>query len=245
MNKRAQAVVMLLLGGALIRATLSDLHLRYVKESLGPFLIASGVLLVIAGAMTLLYELRPGHGAEAVPECAGDGDDDHGHHEPRVGWLLILPVLGLLLVAPPALGAYSASQTGSILNAANQPSDFPPLPQGDPVEIGLADYASRSVFDKGRTLAGRQIRMVGFLSANPDGTQYLTRMVLSCCAADGRPIKLGMAGDPPAGQPDNGWVQVVGTYTDKVAEDPVNQAQIPFVQVVSWEPIAPPKQPYE
>ena len=49
MNRQAQAVVMLLLGGAVLKASLGDLYLRYVKEGLQPFLIGAGALLVALG----------------------------------------------------------------------------------------------------------------------------------------------------------------------------------------------------
>ena len=81
-----------------------------------------------------------GHGHEHGGHHGGAGHDDgHGHHEPRVGWLLILPVLGLLLVAPPALGAFSADQAGSVLASTQQDSDFPPLPVGDPAPSTVLD----------------------------------------------------------------------------------------------------------
>ncbi|OJF12610.1 TIGR03943 family putative permease subunit [Couchioplanes caeruleus] len=235
MNRQAQAVIMMLFGGAILKASFGDLYLRYVKEGLRPFLIGAGLLLVAAGVMTLWYELRP---RRPQPE-------EHHHHEPRVGWLLILPVLGLLLVAPPALGSYAAAQAGSVLAAQSSESDYPPLPAGDPVDVGLLDYASRAVFDEGRSLTGRTLRLSGFVTPGPDGEPMLARMVLSCCAADGRPIKVGLAGKGPAGVAPDTWVQVVGTYSERVGEDPVNGAEVPYLQVQSWQEIAAPKQQYE
>ena len=41
-NRQAQAVVLLLLGGAVLKASFTDMYLRYVKEGLRPFLIAAG-----------------------------------------------------------------------------------------------------------------------------------------------------------------------------------------------------------
>ncbi|MFI7601965.1 TIGR03943 family putative permease subunit [Actinoplanes sp. NPDC049681] len=243
MNRQAQAVIMLLFGGAILRAGFSDLYLRYVKEGLRPFLLGAGFLLVVAAIMTLWYELRPRPAATAAPE-----PDDHGHehhHEPRIGWLLILPVLGLLLVAPPALGSYAAGQAGSVLTSQNSASDYPPLPAGDPVDVGLLDYASRAVFDKGRSLTGRTLRLTGFVTPGPGGEPMLARMVLSCCAADGRPIKVGLTGEGPAGVAPDTWVQVVGAYADRVAKDPVNGADVPYLQVKSWQEVTAPKQPYE
>ncbi|SCL17322.1 TIGR03943 family protein [Micromonospora nigra] len=267
MNRQAQAVVLLLLGGAVVRASVTDLYLRYVKEGLRPFLIAAGLLLIVAAVMTLWYELRPaarvavpagspdvagdvpaggpgnaGHG----PAVAGSEHDGHGHghHEPRVGWLLILPVLGLLLVAPPALGSYAAGQAGTAL-ASQQQSDYPPLPDGDPVQVSVLDYASRALFDKGASIGGRRVMLTGFVAAGPDGQPILARMVMSCCAADGRPVKLGLTGDVPAGLANDTWIEVTGRYSDRLGRDPVNDAEIPFIEVESWRQVPTPRRQYE
>ncbi|BCY08263.1 TIGR03943 family protein [Actinoplanes sp. L3-i22] len=241
MSRMAQAVIMLLFGGAIIKATVTDVFLRYVKEGLRPFLLVAGILLVAAAIMTIWYDLRASrHGAEEHPEEHDDGHG-HGHHEPRVGWLLLLPVLGLLLISPPALGSFAAGQAGSVgLSAA---SDYPPLPAGDPIELSLLDYASRAVFDSGRSLAGRNVKMTGFITPGPDGKPMLARIVLTCCAADGRPIKVGLTGVPLDAPPD-AWIQVVGVYSTEVGTDPVNQAQVAYLEVKSWQEIDQPKQPY-
>jgi len=232
-NKQAQAVIMLLFGGAVLKASLSDLYLRYVKEGLRPFLIAAGVLLVAAAVLTLWYDLR------------GKADAHGHHHEPKVGWLLLLPVLGLLLVAPPALGSYAAGQAGTVLTAPAGESDYPALPPGDPVDLGMLDYASRAVFDEGRSLTGRNLRLTGFLTPGPDGEPMLARMVMSCCAADGRPIKVALSGEAPTAVPADTWVQVVGAWTDRTAVDPVNKAEVPYLEVRTWQEIPAPKQQYE
>jgi uncharacterized repeat protein (TIGR03943 family) len=240
-NKLAQAVVLLLFGGAILRASFTDLYLRYVKEGLRPFLIGAGLLLVAAAVMTIWYSLRGG----TAEHDHADDDDGHGHHEPRVGWLLILPVLGLLLVAPPALGSYAAGQAGSVTAAPASGSDYPPLPAGDPADIGLLDYASRALFDSGRSLTGRTLKMTGFITPAPDGKPMLARMVLSCCAADGRPIKVGLDGDSRVTAAPDTWVQVTGAWTTRTAKDPVNQAEVPYLQVTGWQEITAPKQQYE
>lgn len=255
MNRQAQAVVMLLLGGAVVKASVTDMYLRYVKEGLRPFLIAAGIVLILAAVMTLFYDLRPRpawpkhgtdrprrHGEDAEHEGPGHGGGTH--HEPRVGWLLILPVLGLLLVAPPALGSFAAGQAGTAL-ANQQISDYPPLPKGDPAKITVLDYASRAVFDKGVSLGDRSVQLTGFLAAGPDGQPILARMILSCCAADGRPIKLGMDGNAPGGLAADTWVEVVGRYTDRTTTDTVNGETIPYITVETWRQIPPPRQQYE
>ncbi|AEV81169.1 membrane protein [Actinoplanes sp. SE50] len=229
---------MLLFGGAITRATLTDVFLRYVKEGLRPFLLVAGILLVAAAVMTLWHEWRPG----------GDGhhDDGHGHgqHEPAVGWLLILPVLAILLISPPALGSYTAKQAGSVSVQPDTTSDYPPLPAGEPVTVNLLDYASRAIFDKGKSLAGRTVRMTGFITPDAAGKPMLTRIVLICCAADGQPIKVGLTGGTPIDAPADTWVEIIGVYSTQTGTDPVNKAPIAYVEVKSWQQIAQPKQPY-
>jgi uncharacterized repeat protein (TIGR03943 family) len=252
-NRQAQAVILLLFGGAVVKAGITDLSLRYVKEGLRPFLVAAGLLLVAAAIATLVHEWRP-----ATPDHDGhhdgdqDGGGDHGdggdhghHHEPRVGWLLILPVLGLLLVAPPALGSYAAERSGSVLTAQPGDSDYPALPPGDPVPVSLLDYASRAVFDEGKSLRGRTVRLTGFVTPGADGQPMLNRMVLSCCAADGRPIKVGLTGDVPAGLGPDTWVRVDGVHTARTGTDEINQAAVPYLEVRSWEQVPPPRNQYE
>jgi uncharacterized repeat protein (TIGR03943 family) len=235
-NRQAQSVVLLLVGGAILRASLTDLYLRYVKQGLRPFLIAAGVLLVATAVATLRYELKgtsePGH------------DHGHAHGGPKVAWLLILPVLGLLLVAPPALGSYAAGRSGTALSVNSQ-SDYAPLPKGDPVDVTMLDYASRAVFDDGRSLNDRRVRVTGFLTPGPGGTWLLNRMILSCCAADARPVKVALTGRLPDAPVADSWLRVTGQFVARSTKDPVNGERIPFIDVLSTQSIAAPAEQYE
>jgi uncharacterized repeat protein (TIGR03943 family) len=232
---------MLVLGGAIVKASTTDVYMRYVKHGLRPVLIIGGALLIAAAVMTLWYETR----AVVRDETDHGHEHGHGHGEPRFGWLLVLPVIGLLIVAPPALGAYTAAQSGSILTAQGSASDYAPLPPGDPVQLGMLDYASRAVFDRGRSLTGRHLELSGFVTPGPNGQPMLARIVVSCCAADGRPIKVGLAGDVPTGVATNSWLQVIGAYTPTVGTDPVNGAAVPYLRVTSWQQIPEPAEPYD
>lgn len=253
MSRLTQGVILLLFGGAILRASLTDLYLRYVKEGLRPFLIAAGAVLVVAAVMTIREAFRADHPAadpsgDAPPaDAPADHDEDHEHgheHRPLVAWLLILPVLGLLLVAPPALGSFAAGQAGSVTAAPATDSVYPPLPPGDPAPISLLDYASRALFDNGRSLAGRDLKLTGFIAAGPDGQPMLARIVMSCCAADGRPIKVGLTGRTPIDVPADTWVEITGVYATQTTKDPVNDVDVAYVEVRSWQEVPQPKQPY-
>ncbi|MFF5185435.1 TIGR03943 family putative permease subunit [Streptomyces sp. NPDC000345] len=235
MNRQSQAAVLFLLGAALLHAGTTDLYLRYVKAGLRPLLLASGAVLIVAALATAWYERR---------RNKGDGTDGpgHPHPEPRISWLLVLPLLALILVAPPALGSYSATRTGTALQ---EPLAYPALPDTDPLRLGIVDYAGRAVYDHGRGLTGRRVQLTGFVALEHDGTPYLVRMALNCCAADAQPVKVALTGDiPPVLQPDT-WLTVTGTYVPRQSRDPVNDGPIPFLEVTTAKPAAEPRDPYD
>jgi putative membrane protein len=235
-NREAQAILLVLIGGGLLRAGSTDLYLRYVKDGLRPLLLAAGVVLILAAAATLWYGRR----RTRVPD---DGHEDgHGHRGPGVAWLLLLPLFALILVGPPALGSYSALRAGTALQ---QPLFLPPLPAGDPVPLTVSDYAGRAYFDHGRSLAGHPVVITGFATVDERGRPFLTRMVRNCCAADAKPVKVGLTGQvPPLLQPDT-WLQITGHYTDQQASDPINNGPIPFIDVSVATPVAAPEDEYE
>lgn len=246
MSREAQAIVLLVLGGALVHAGATDLYLRYVRAGLQPLLLAAGVVLIIAAVATAWYEWRPQKTALTADLKPGTdarhGRPEHPHREPRICWLLLLPLLGLSLVAPPALGSYSATNTGTALRQVGVPASMPPT---GPLQLGVLDYARRAVYDDGRSLAGRPITLTGFITADRDGAPYLTRMILNCCAADAQPVKVRLSGRiPPVLQPDT-WFAVTGTYTARQTTDPINHGPIPFIDVDRADPISAPPDPYE
>ncbi|MER5545250.1 TIGR03943 family protein [Streptomyces sp. NPDC002589] len=232
MNRQAQAAVMFLLGAALLHAGSTGLYLRYVKAGLQPLLLASGAVLIAAALATVWYEhrsnRRQGH--------------THDHPEPRISWLLLLPLLALILVAPPALGSYSALRSGTALQKQYA---YGKLPAADPAPLSVIDYASRAAYDHGRSLHGRPVRLTGFLALDHSGAPYLVRMALNCCAADAQPVKIALTGElPPVLRPD-AWLEVTGTYSPRLTHDPVNNGPIPYLKVTSARPVPVPHDPYD
>jgi len=252
-RRDVQAVLLVLVGGALVRLFISGAYLNYVKDSLGPFVLVSGALLVGLGLWSafrdgLFREDSEDAAAEEAPD-SGDGDEggseqagghEHAGHGPRVAWLLVLPVLTIFLVAPPPLGSYAAS-TDAV--SVTQPSaSLPPLPPGDPVEVAVVDYVIRAVWDDAQTLTGRNVQMTGFVTpkAGTD-TWYLTRMQLSCCAADAQPYLIEMVGAPPFAA--DTWVQVTGSWVPGGGTQ--RDDAIPRLKVDDVVPVPQPENPYE
>lgn len=230
MNDDTQSLLLALVGGAVLRIAVDDTFLRFVRSWMRvPLLIAGGVLVVLA-VVSLWRSHRRG---ATVP------DDAHGG--PGTAWLLLLPVLAIFLVAPPALGAYTADRApATVAEPAGDVAD--PLPPGNPVTVTLTEYATRAIWDRGRSLEGRRIRMVGFVSTRPAGGILLTRIVVTCCAADARPVRIAVPESPRTFAPDT-WVEVVGTYGgfDRSA----TTGRVPVLRAESVRQVEQPAEPYE
>ncbi|GAA2805728.1 TIGR03943 family protein [Crossiella cryophila] len=227
MNRTAQSLILVLLGVAVLRIGVTDQYLRYVKEGLRPFLLAAGLLLLVTAVATWRHR---------------EHEHEHGHGH-RVAWLLALPALVLLVLAPPPLGSGAVNQAGTAIDGRSA-ADFPALPDGDPVPVTMLDYAARAVFDQGGSLHGRRVRLTGFLATGPAGEPLLVRMMLTCCASDARPVKIGLRGRVPALPPDT-WLEVTGTRLPETATDEVNGQTIPFLHIESARQVPAPPNAYE
>ena len=246
-DRRSQAAVLLLVGAMALYLGASDAALAYVKAGLQPLLLASGVILVGLAVVAVLWPRRD--------------QDGHQPHGPRVAWLLALPPLALVLIAPPALGAFAASrqavrppstiQTSPTDQAAAGADQalFPPLiPPGDgaAVPLTLAEYMVRD-YEAPHTLAGVRIRLVGFVTPQPSGRDgyLLTRFAINCCAADATALKVAIHGDPVPRGPDT-WLEVEGRWQQRASDDP-NQpsSETPLLLAESIRVIEQPSPPYE
>jgi uncharacterized repeat protein (TIGR03943 family) len=248
-RRDAQAIILLLVGGGLIRLAWTGDYLNYVKPYALWLILPAGALLLVVAAITAWGAWRDGRDAH------GD-DDGHGHshvdacgdvneHGPKVAWLLLAPVVGMLLVAPDALGSYEAERTGTVVGAEEDRSTYPELPGDvDPVPLTLLDYAARAIFDEGHTLEGHRIQLRGFILYDGDEPQ-LARMVVACCAADARPVKIGFEGEVPADLEPDQWVEVVGVYTPRQGRDEINGELVPYIEVESITGIPTPDNEYQ
>ncbi|MFJ3773770.1 TIGR03943 family putative permease subunit [Streptomyces sp. NPDC090075] len=239
MRRPLQVTLLVLCGLGLLHASLfTDLCLRYVKPGMRPLLVVSGLVLLVLGiAEAATREGRKGHGRHGG-QAHGDlahggqahgghahgsgphpeagqhhGPDAHAGHDhsavPRVAWLLLLPALSLLFYAPPALGAYTASRQPAKVVA--EQDDFDPLPKTSPLPITLTDFTTRVQQDRTLAIKGRTVQMSGLVTPVAGGGSWdLTRIIISCCAADAQSVKVRIYSDsiPPA----NTWVSVTGNW---------------------------------
>ena len=272
MKREARAVMLVLVGAAMLHLSLlTDAYVRYVRTSMRPYLIASGSVLLLLGlartvtaVRALMYEsaqeragrdgrtgrgkrgrrAKPRRAPEAHDHAHEDGDDGHGHDArgPRIAWLLALPVLTILLVAPPALGAYTAQHSSdSVAKPATADSGFPKLPAGNPLVLSIADFEVRAVWDTGHSLKGRTVQLTGFAVHGADGGWYLSRLTITCCAADAVTYKVEIHGI--AAPPQGSWVKVTGVWLPN-GQTGRNSA-VPALDATAATGIPVPHNPYD
>jgi uncharacterized repeat protein (TIGR03943 family) len=193
-------VLIVLVGGVLIAITASGRFTSYVKPGFGPLLIAGGVVLVLAGASTLILAVRADRRSEAAALTGEIHPDAHGHrHSSRAPWLIMAPIL-VLLLAPPALGADAVSRSsGSQAVAGLQPVTdqvvtgdggyapndgsgsapgsgssggmmFPALPDTADPPLALKATVLRALYDSAGSVTKRPVTVIGFVT--PAGTGF-------------------------------------------------------------------------
>lgn len=200
----APAALLLFLGVVAVQLVRTQAHLRYVKPGLAPWLLLTGVALALLGAAGLFTAFQP-----RPPGQVGGGAAPTS----RVGALLLVPLGLIVLVAPPALGSYGLQGQATRIQAAQDPDANLPPPRDGAVELTLREYAQRALF-QAPTLTGARVRLLGFAvpataaETNRHGSGfYLTRIALSCCAADGTAVRVFVQTTPGDGRPaaDTWW----------------------------------------
>lgn len=274
MNRIGQGLTLVLLGAAALTSTIpTDLYLNWVKPAFGPFLIGAGVVMAVLGALVIAAELRgegdadrdaaesgaartaaaaePEADAVAVAERYGHGDG-HGHDHsraPGIAWMLLLPVLAVFVVAPPALGAYtvetsaeSAAPPRDTARAGRFDDGLEEAGPGEVVAMDVQAFIMRAWIDEDRTLAGREVELTGFAVPDPEGEGwYLARLQMACCAADAVVNKVFIDdGDIPEADT---WWTVQGTWVEP--EGALEDASEHELEVSERVAVDNPPDPYE
>lgn len=240
MRRETQNILLVLLGGALLKLALSGTYLRYVKESLQPWLIGTGAVMILLAVVSIARDLRAGRDGA---EHESHGHEGHEHGSSRSPWMLLLPVLAVFLISPPALGADTVNRSDR--NAAQESkasSGFAPLPSDEVVNLTIGEFVTRTAWDDSGSLNDRTVRLTGFV-VRKESNVYLARLTISCCAADAAPVKTLMVGQDFAGLPDDQWIEATGRVVPGSATK--DNAYVPTFTVSAVNPITPPEDTYE
>ena len=243
MRPDLQAATTLLIGIVTLRLSMSRLYLNFVRPGMRPWLLLTGSALVLFGVVAFLRATRPTR--------MSAGEDAHGHdhhHVPRAAWLLLLPPLTLFLVAPDPLGSFAAERQANV--RVDAPDDFKalPAPRNGAVTLKLSEYVDRALYDEERSLANRDVRLVGFVSGAgySGGPRFsISRFSITCCAADARAYEVDVHGDAIA-PPKESWVEIMGRWRPPPSPKGADPLVVtPAIDARSVKAIAQPEVPYE
>ncbi len=215
------AVILVLVGGAILRISAGDTYLRYVKESLRPWLLVSGSVLVLLGLLSLVDVWRAGAHPSAMPRGTppataepsstrtSTGTTDHGAPARRVA---PAPAGARAVPRRPARARRLPGRTGAAVGGGTAAdSEFPPLPSGRSGAGHPRDYAARAVWDDGRSLDGSTVALTGFVSAARAGGWYLTRLGAHLLRRRRHATKVTVV-DAPYDPPADTWVTLTGQW---------------------------------
>lgn len=236
MRRETQNILLVLLGGALLKISFTGAYLRYVRPQHHWLLIIAGAVMLALAAVSIVREVR------------GRRIDGHDHdHSAGSAWLLVLPVLAVFLIAPPALGSDSVQRAADVPPRLTVTADdgmelFPALPRTNVVSLQLSEFTERAAWDSGHSLNGRAVRLTGFV-VHEGRAGYIARIAIVCCAADAYPVKIELLGADLSRFGDDSWIEAVvevrpGTATK--AND-----YVPSATVRAVHPVLEPTDPYE
>jgi uncharacterized repeat protein (TIGR03943 family) len=238
MYRYFQALILLALGFFLgfkiINGTLS----WYINQRFAPLTILGIVLLSIL-ATTIAQ-----HGEREVEHHHHDHDHEHEHFSGgNLTFLLIPLAIGILIPARPldsnALDTRGFTTTSALVSS-NSTATFESVSEQRTILdwIKIFNYESNL-----QPYIGQEAAVIGFVYHDdklPEGQFYVSRFVVSCCAADGFALAMVAEWPEAANLKQDTWVLVRGPV-QAVKKDGRN---IPVIQAKTVESVSAPDQPY-
>ncbi len=185
MNRAGRGTMMLFSGAIVGRLLQTGGFGWFVQQRMQLPLLLAAIALIGMGGFEVWAAWR---------EEAEEPESANRSRGPVVGWLLVLPILVIVAVAPTALGAAAADRVESYVPTETG-ADYPPLDGLDqPIEMRVFDFLDRAVWDESESLEGVTVRLEGLVVNDSDHTEgfTLTRFLVSCCAADGIPLQVDL-----------------------------------------------------
>ena len=231
MRRETENTLLLIVGIALVMVTVTGAYTRYVKPAMLPWLAASAAVLIALALIAITRDVR---------DRQAYADAGHTHRNGIV-WLLVVPVVLLIFVVPPALSARAATPATISVSSARS---FPPLPAGHAPTVSLPEVLMRIAVGRVGGLDGRAITVTGFTMRDGERV-FLAKIVIVCCAADAQLARLQLSGpavSEAAGLPENTWVRVEGAVPP--GQTYSGTESVPTFEVSSVVRIDPPANTY-
>ncbi|MBP8047600.1 MAG: TIGR03943 family protein [Anaerolineales bacterium] len=208
------------------------INLRFVP------LTIFGIILLAVLAQTLFTEIKRSRQSEE--------EDDHEHAPVSANlWFMLLPLLiGVLIPARPldssALATKGFNTNAPLVSADSSAQLF----ETDSEERNVLDWIKLFNFESDLTqFVGQKASVIGFVYFDETlgkNQFFVSRFVVSCCAADG--FAIAMVGEWPQASTleEDAWVLVKG----RVRVITLNDQSVPLIEAESVQSIPVPEQPY-
>lgn len=175
-----------------------------------------------------------------------DHDHEHDHTPAPINlWIMLIPLLiGIFIPARP-LDSSAVSAKGLTTSSALISSDSASrLFETESEQRNILDWVKIFYFEKNLDpFLGQQASVIGFVYRDenlPQGQFFVSRFILSCCAADGYAV--GMIVESPEADSfeKDTWVRVTGPVDVVVYDDRTSS----LIRAEAIEVVPQPEQPY-
>jgi uncharacterized repeat protein (TIGR03943 family) len=199
-----------------------------------------GIIMLAVLAQTVFTEIKRSR------QRAQAGEHDHDHATaPSNLWFMLVPLLiGVLIPARP-LDSSAFATKGFNTNAPLVSADSSALLfETDSEERNVLDWIKLFNYEENVTqFIGQKASVIGFVYFNEDLSEnqfFVSRFVVSCCAADGFAIAMAAEWDDATTLQQDSWVLVKGT----IEAITINDRRVPMIVAESVQEVPVPNQPY-
>jgi len=201
-----------------------------------------GILFLAILAQTVFAEVRRSR--------QEDDDEEHDHHHEHSHtstglWIMLIPLLIGVLIPPRPLDSSAFASKGLNTNAPLVSSESSAqLFETESEERNILDWLKLFNYnDNVSQFTGQTASVIGFVyfDESLDENQfYVSRFVVSCCAADGFAIAMPVQWAELNTLEQDSWVQVKGTIDAIV----INERNVPLIVAESVQEVPVPERPY-
>ncbi|HCR70565.1 MAG TPA: TIGR03943 family protein [Anaerolineae bacterium] len=201
-----------------------------------------GILFLAILAQTVFAEVRRSRAEDKE-------EHEHHHHEhehsPAGLWVMLIPLLIGILIPPRPLDSSAFTSKGFNTNAPLVSAESSAqLFETESEERNILDWLKLFNYnDNVNQFSGQQASVIGFVyfdEALGENQFYVSRFVVSCCAADGFAIAMPVQWNDYASLEQDAWVQVKGTIEAIVIDD----RNVPLIVAESVQEVPVPERPY-
>ncbi len=213
----------------------------YINSRFIPLTIF-GIIFLAVLAQIIFTEIR--RSRKRDEEHGHDHNDDHAPAPVNLWFMLVPLLIGVLIPARPLDSSAFATKgfnTNSPLVSADSSAQ---IFETESEERNVLDWLKLFNYEQDVSqFTGQKASVIGFVYFDEtlgEDQFFISRFVVSCCAADGFAIAMPAEWKDAATLEQDSWVLVKGTI-DSIT---INDRVVPMIVVESVQPVSVPDQPY-